>query len=591
MQMKLHRMNQKSSILDRRIDVGIVTIIPSEVQAIFSVFGIDLKKYAHIDHPLDYWEASLFSHYNNRDIRVVVTFLSGTAGNTDSGITTALFLRDWFPRIMCLSGIAAGVEGKVRIGDVVLPDKIHDLCVTVRLGKKELPRDDLRHREVLIDRMLKLNVPSTDHLNAELKLRTPNRDDLITVARSKGLEEIHFNANVQIHDGSLVSGNRLLRDSGYLADIRHTKDEKCRCGEMEAAGFTRACEIESVPWLVVRGVSDFGDDRKDDTFQKFAAESAALCLHHILSTGIDFDQLPYQIPGSAGDAVLGSNIASELMEAYKAERWEQTVLIGSFLSRPLWLSGRYELRAHLGAIIEDAAAKSNKKGPRAAALIDDLGWTSFALNDEPSAIKYITDGLNLAKDVQDYYLIAKGHRHLASISRRKGDFAEAQRQLERAKKACGKIKNPVGQEEMATALLASEAKLLMSTTAYKEAEELLLLAKKHYESNNDIGRSVKIYVLLGDLAKERGRIEDAEKFYQYGYDASVNLGRKDETFNNSKGLAALYLSTQQYDRAGEWLRKAAAHAQALNMLEESRKLRLSLINLQKPQEAEKQTPN
>jgi len=87
--MKLERMNQQGRVLDRWVDVGVVTTIASEVEAIFEVFGIDQDKDTNIAQPLDYWEASVFSPLHNRDLRVVLTLLSGTAGNPDSGITAA----------------------------------------------------------------------------------------------------------------------------------------------------------------------------------------------------------------------------------------------------------------------------------------------------------------------------------------------------------------------------------------------------------------------------------------------------------------------------------------------------------------------
>ena len=239
--MKLYRIPSESVPTDRCIDAGIITIIPKEVEALFRVFGIDPKESANITRPLDYWQATIPSHQNHRDVRVVITFLSGTAGNTESGITTAFFLRDWHPRIMCLAGIAAGTLTKAKIGDVVIPDKIHDVCVRVITEAGALPRDDLRHRDTLIDRMLKIRGLNREQLNKEVAaLLGPELIQIEKSARDKGLSASEFNLPLEVLDGSLVSGNNLLRDSGYLADMNETKDEKCRGGEMEGAGFARA---------------------------------------------------------------------------------------------------------------------------------------------------------------------------------------------------------------------------------------------------------------------------------------------------------------------------------------------------------------
>ncbi|WP_339473577.1 hypothetical protein [Pseudomonas fluorescens] len=45
---------------------------------------------------------------------------------------------------------------------------------------------------------------------------------------------------------------------------------------MEAFGVFDACEKQNVPVLVVRGISDYGDTSKDNTFHKIASEAAAI---------------------------------------------------------------------------------------------------------------------------------------------------------------------------------------------------------------------------------------------------------------------------------------------------------------------------
>lgn len=401
--MKLSRIRANSVARDKRIDVGILTIVPKEVEALFRVFGIEPEHSEDCTRPLDYWEASLADR-NGDDLRVVATFLSGSAGNTESALTTAYFLRDWYPRIMCLVGIAAGLEGKVRIGEVVLPDKVHDVCVTVKTEEGELPRDDTRDREELINRLLKLHPLLNDRLNSEVRALIGNElDRTESIARAMGLSHKEFSTELRVHDGSIVSGNRLLRDSGYLADVADTKDEKCRGGEMEAAGFVRACDVQHVPWLIVRAISDFGDPRKDDSFQRLAAYAAATALRLLLTQTIDFARLPHAVPPSEHESSLGATIVEELFSAYQGKRWQQTVLIGKFLSRPFWLSGKYEMRAQIGRMVEDAAAKCGDSETRASALVDDMGWTAFVLGDTESAIKHINDGLRVAREIGGNY--------------------------------------------------------------------------------------------------------------------------------------------------------------------------------------------
>lgn len=62
---------------------------------------------------------------------------------------------------------------------------------------------------------------------------------------------------------------------------------------MEAVGVANACERAETPYVVVRGISDFGDERKDDRFHELAAKAAALVARDFILRGLVFG------PGSA----------------------------------------------------------------------------------------------------------------------------------------------------------------------------------------------------------------------------------------------------------------------------------------------------
>ena len=478
---------------------------------------------------------------------------------------------------MCLAGIAAGVDGKIKIGDVVVSDTIHDATITVLTEKGEMPRIKSIKREELIDRMLKLRPVTKDMFNEELNLVFPEDISVIEkTAREKGLTELNFSTTLEISDGTIVSGNKLLRDSSYFVDLRSFTDERCRAGEMEAAGFARACELEKIPWLVVRGISDFGDPRKDDSFQKLAAYSAATVLKLLIVRSMDFDKLPFGL-FQYDEAMLGEAIAHELRQATKSDNWDQAVTIGSFLSRPMWVSGKYELRLYLGHLVEDAAAKCDRPLERSKALIDDLGWTSYKLKDRNSAIKYIKDGLRIATEVNEYYLIAKGNRHLASIFRTEGNFDEAKNYLKKAREGCEKIVTTKDKDEMSAALLNSEAKLLMSESNYEEAIRLVTKAKMDFENQRDNLRAVKTYNLLGKAYSGLENIEKAFELYDQGFKVAQKYGRKDEMLSNATSLSLYFVGAKDKERCKYWLNISISISQDLRDIEEERKLR-QLLN-------------
>ncbi|KAI4852088.1 Pfs, NACHT and ankyrin domain protein [Aureobasidium sp. EXF-8845] len=74
----------------------------------------------------------------------------------------------------------------------------------------------------------------------------------------------------EVHYGVIASGNKLVKDAAERDLIHKTSGEDCICLEMEAAGL-----MDSFPCLVVRGICDYADSHKNDSWQKYAAATAA----------------------------------------------------------------------------------------------------------------------------------------------------------------------------------------------------------------------------------------------------------------------------------------------------------------------------
>jgi len=108
------------------------------------------------------------------------------------------------------------------------------------------------------------------------------------------------------------------------------------------------------------------------------------------------------------DVQLTETLIADLQTAYEEERWEEVIKIGSVLSRPLWVTGKYRLRVELGRLVEAAAAYSHRPGQQASALIDDLGWTQFVLGEVDEAKTRIDHGIRLAELSGNFHLACKG---------------------------------------------------------------------------------------------------------------------------------------------------------------------------------------
>jgi nucleoside phosphorylase len=74
-------------------------------------------------------------------------------------------------------------------------------------------------------------------------------------------------------EGVILAGEKLIGD-GSLPPMREEYHDKVRAGEMEGSGFARACEEYGIPWLVFRGISDFGDPEGSETRKEWKAAAA-----------------------------------------------------------------------------------------------------------------------------------------------------------------------------------------------------------------------------------------------------------------------------------------------------------------------------
>ena len=92
-----------------------------------------------------------------------------------------------------------------------------------------------------------------------------------------------------VHFGAIGSAERLLRDAARRDELARRYGIKGV--EMEGSGLAVGASLRGVPWFVVRGVSDYCDKLKDDTWREYAsltsAAFVAVLLRHCRPLGAD----------------------------------------------------------------------------------------------------------------------------------------------------------------------------------------------------------------------------------------------------------------------------------------------------------------
>jgi len=249
---------------------------------------------------------------------VVLAALPAGEYGTNAAATIAQGLRSSLPhvRLGLLVGIGAGIPGEprgrgqqavfqpdIRLGDVAvsMPDGTSGGVVQVDLVKaKHSNGQECIERKGFLDGPPQPIRTALAKLMAKHELEDSCIPDLLEQAFQKypkmragyghpgsgrdskkdiyyaqeGCEIVREARKVpEVHYGLIASSNTLEKSASHrdatLARLRKENLEPI-CFEMEAAGL-----MNSFPCLVIRGICDYGDEHKNDDWQRYAAATAA----------------------------------------------------------------------------------------------------------------------------------------------------------------------------------------------------------------------------------------------------------------------------------------------------------------------------
>lgn len=270
-------------------DIGILTVIAPELDAVRRALGLRREPKERANDTV-YWRGTVTSALQRRNHSVVLAAI-GTAGNARAAAVATQMIAKYSPRVVFLVGIAAGMRGKVKIGEVVLPDRVvgYESAALVTGGKRKgtvQPRPEISeishgNQQDIVN--YSPNLVNIEQLFTQMGGKTPHASR----GNRKEWRE-HVAQHIMVRSGiAIASGEKLLRDPNILIGLRRTIHGKIEAGEMEAAGLVHACKVSETPWFIIRGISDFGDDFKSDDFHLFASHTAAAVLVDFLRHGLD----------------------------------------------------------------------------------------------------------------------------------------------------------------------------------------------------------------------------------------------------------------------------------------------------------------
>jgi nucleoside phosphorylase len=261
-------------------------------------------------------------------------------------------LEEYHPRFVAMTGICAGDRLRVSLGDLVVADRLYTYdsgkFVTDEQGRtmhehdvmtyqlddnilrfvslfdqwkplvKQLsrPLSKRQQREWLLDQLLDEQTPSVQQIpQQQLQQHAPDwrrvihdlqqgPDPLLAPSlalREKSrIEQLRYALHpfpyidpqeARCHIKPMASGSAVRGDNPFKdiqVPVRGTV-----AVEMEGAAFGRVmASVPGLRWLVVKGVSDYADSDKDDSYHQYAATASALYLLCFLKEYVTDGRIP-----------------------------------------------------------------------------------------------------------------------------------------------------------------------------------------------------------------------------------------------------------------------------------------------------------
>lgn len=182
-----------------------------------------------------------------------VVLVRAGIGKVQAGVTTAFLIENFKVDAVINSGSAGGIGTGLAVGDLVLSTgaAYHDASATV-FGYKpgQLPQQ-----------------PQIFEADQELL---------------QAVSEAASQAGLQVKPGLIVTGDQFVSSQAQIAAIKEIYPQALCC-EMEGAAVAQVAYQFNKPFLIVRAISDVGDEDAGQSFDEFIIDAGKKSAQMILN--------------------------------------------------------------------------------------------------------------------------------------------------------------------------------------------------------------------------------------------------------------------------------------------------------------------
>src|SRR5579872_633812 len=255
------RMGTTMSSENTNFDVCVVCALPEEAKAFRNVvtqqYGVPFQQGTSQQNWTYLYTTIQNDH--NEPLKIMLSWLPRYS-SLETALLMQSLLGEFKPGFVAMTGICAGDKRKVKLGDLIIAER----AFMADSGKLVTDKDGQKHEYDTYTASAARDVLQFARI---FDLRT----DLVNMLKPPQPVQPEY------HIAPMASSNAVRADNPFdevKIPVRGTI-----AMDMEGAAFYQAVEnFPGVRSLLVKGVSDYGDGDKNDTFHQFASELSALYM-------------------------------------------------------------------------------------------------------------------------------------------------------------------------------------------------------------------------------------------------------------------------------------------------------------------------
>ncbi|MBN2651991.1 MAG: 5'-methylthioadenosine/adenosylhomocysteine nucleosidase [Spirochaetales bacterium] len=179
--------------------------------------------------------------------KIVVVVQSGI-GKVNAAVATQILIDSFSVKNVIFSGLAGGIKPGIKVQDFILAEKLfqHDFDL-VPFGREKgfIPGVG---KEFLPDFILSKKIADA---HDDLREKDPNFPPM--------------------HKGIIASGDQFIASKEQIAQIR--EEFAADAVEMEGAAVAQVCQMNNIPYAIMRTISDSADEEAMSSFQEVLQKS------------------------------------------------------------------------------------------------------------------------------------------------------------------------------------------------------------------------------------------------------------------------------------------------------------------------------